>query len=111
MVASTTGRLFSPSTTMPKSICPRSIMLPTRSMPLRKPRQALPTSKGRQASPSPRFPCTKQAVEGSTKSRQTEVLTSTPRRSRSMPARVSALSAARVAASEGSTPWGHMPRA
>jgi hypothetical protein len=46
------------------------------SMPLRNARQALPTSKLRQVLGSSRPPWTTDAVDGSMKSRQTEVVTS-----------------------------------
>jgi hypothetical protein len=81
------------------------------SMPLRKARQALATSKFWQFSPSPRLPQTIDAVEGSRKSRLTEVLTSRPIRLRSTPASASAFSAASVAASEARTLSSHIRRA
>ena len=79
-------------------------------MPLRKARQALATSKFWQFSASPRLPATMLAVDGSRKSRLTEVLTSRPTLSREMPASSRAFSPASVAASEARVSASHMRR-
>jgi len=55
-------------------------------MPLRNARHALATSKFWQVSDRPRLPLTMDAVDGSRKSRLTEVLTSRPILSGSLPA-------------------------
>jgi len=91
----------SPLTISAYSMSPRSIMRAAISMPFRKPRQALPTSKFWQVSARPRLPCTIDAVLGSIKSRQTELLIRMPIFSCGTPDAASAFCAAQVAASEG----------
>ena len=65
MVASTTPREDSASTTTPALMRPNSIISATKAIPFKKPRQALPISRLRQPSGRPSSPCTMLATDGS----------------------------------------------
>ena len=110
MVVSTSGFPFSPATSRPLLTWPNSIMLPSVTMPLSIPRQALEMSKTAAFGATPNRACTRAAVAGSRKSRDTEQFRMHSIWLPGIPARARAYLPAMVAASLGFVPFSQKRR-